>query len=178
VKARLQAGLALALFLGPLATTARAQGLFGPPSIGGGVEGRRYEFEEGYIVHAIRQFAYPMAALIPFGKRLSVDIGAAYATTTVADAIGREQSFSGFTDTQVRGSYVFGNDRVVTSLMINLPTGEETQSLKEFNVTSNVASNFLLFPVNSYGNGFSATGGVAVAVPAGSWNIGVAGSLG
>jgi hypothetical protein len=177
VKACLRAGLALALLLGSLATTAQAQGLFGPPSIGGGIEGRRYEFEEGYIVHAVRQFAYPVAALIPFGKRFSVDIGAAYATTTVADAIGREQSFSGFTDTQVRGSYVFGNDRVVTSLMINIPTGEETQSLKEFNVTSNVASNFLLFPVNSYGNGFSATGGVAVAIPAGSWNIGVAGSL-
>ena len=41
--------------------------------------------------------------------------------------------FSGFTDTQLRGSYVFGNDRVVTSLMVNVPTGQETQSLKEFN---------------------------------------------
>jgi hypothetical protein len=117
-----------------------------------------------------------VAVLIPFGKRFSVDIGTA-ATTAVADAIGREESFSGFTDTQLRGSYVFGNDRVVTSLMVNIPTGQETQSLKEFDVTSNVASNFLLFPVNSYGNGFSATGGVAVAIPAGSWNVGVAGSL-
>ena len=177
MRAPLRAGLLFALFLGPVATTGQAQSLFGPASIGGGVEGRRYEFEEGYVVHAIRQFAYPVAVLIPFGKRFSVDIGTAYATTTVADAIGREESFSGFTDTQLRGSYVFGNDRVVTSLMVNIPTGQETQSLKEFDVTSNVASNFLLFPVNSYGNGFSATGGVAVAIPAGSWNVGVAGSL-
>jgi hypothetical protein len=177
VRGPLRAGFVFALLLGSFTTRGEAQSLFGPASIGGGVEGRRYEFEEGYIVHAIRQFAYPVAVLIPFGKRFSVDIGTAYATTNVADAVGRESSFSGFTDTQLRGSYVFGNDRVVTSLMVNIPTGQETQSLKEFNVTSNVASNFLLFPVNSYGNGFSTTGGVAVAVPVGSWNVGVAGSL-
>jgi hypothetical protein len=156
---------------------AEAQGLFGPTTIGGGVEGRRYEFEKGYLVHAIRQFAVPMAVLVPIGKRFSVDIGAAYATTMVTSASGTESSYSGLTDTQLRGSYVFGADRVVASVMVNLPTGKETLSLRDFNVTSNVASNFLLFPVNSYGNGASATGGLAVAIPAGSWNLGLAGSL-
>ena len=71
MRAPIRAGLLFALLLGPVATRGQAQSLFGPASIGGGVEGRRYEFEEGYVVHAIRQFAYPVAVLIPFGKRFS-----------------------------------------------------------------------------------------------------------
>jgi hypothetical protein len=152
------------------------QPLFGPASAGIGVEGRRYEYEQGYPVHAISQYAFPVAVLFPIGQRLTVDIGSAYATTIVRDSKGNDNTFSGFTDTQLRGSYVFGPDRVVASLMFNLPTGQETTSQKEFNIVSRVASNFLLFPVNSYGNGPSATGGVAVAVPAGGWNLGLAGS--
>lgn len=169
--------IALLFSLAALSRVAAAQGLFGPASIGGGIEGRRYEFEKGYLVHAVRQFAVPLGVLVPLGNRFSLDIGAAYATTTVADAVGKESSYSGLTDTQLRGSYVFGNDRVVASLMVNLPTGKETLTQSQFSVTSNVASNFLLFPVNSYGNGTSATGGLAVAVPAGSWNLGLAGSV-
>jgi len=177
VRASHSSAFALLFSLATFTQGAAAQGLFGPASMGGGFEGRRYEFEKGYLVHAVRQFAVPVAVLVHLGKRYSVDNGTAYATTTVADAVGKVSSYSGLTDTQLRGSYVFGNDRLVASLMVNLPTGKETLSLKEFNVTSNVASNFLLFPVNSYGNGASATGGVAVAVPAGSWNLGLAGSL-
>jgi hypothetical protein len=90
---------------------------------------------------------------------------------------GSQGSFQHFTDTQIRGSYIFGNDAVVASLMVNLPTGAETISGRDFSVTSSVSSNFLLFPVNSYGSGFSVTPGVATAITAGAWNLGLAGSV-
>ena len=157
---------------GLLTAPAHAQGLFGPASFGFGVEGKRYEYEQGYPVHAVRQFAFPMAVQFPVGDRFTVDIGTAYATTNVI-AKGTDETFSGFTDTQLRGSYVFGSDRVVATMMVNLPTGKETTSANEFDVISNVASNFLGFPVNSYGNGASATAGLAFAIPTGSWNLGI-----
>jgi hypothetical protein len=113
----------------------------------------------------------------PIGKRLSVDIGASYAITTVVRPGGGSESFSNFTDNQLRGSYVIGNDAVVASVMVNLPTGEQTTTLRKFNVASSASSNFLLFPVNSYGSGFSVTPGLAAATTVGDWNLGAAASV-
>jgi hypothetical protein len=173
---RLRCFALAALASGLFAIQGHAQGLLGPASFGFGIEGKRYEYEQGYPVHAVRQFAFPIAVMFPLGDRFTVDIGTAYATTNVI-ARGSDETFSGFTDTQLRGSYVFGSDRVVATMMINLPTGKETTSATEFDVISNVASNFLGFPVNSYGNGASATGGLAFAIPTGSWNFGFGASV-
>ena len=147
-----------------------------PASAFAGVEFRGYSFEDGFPVDAIRQVAVPLGVMFPIGDRLSVDIGTAWARTSV-EAGGTDESFSALTDTQIRASYIFGNDAVVTTLMVNLPTGKQTTTLEQFSVTSSVSSNFLLFPVNSYGSATSVTGGVAAATAVGSWNLGVAGSL-
>ena len=153
------------------------QNLFPEAAIVGGVEARSYSFGSNFIVDRIRQIAVPVGAVVPVGKRFSFDIGSNYAVTTVKDALGGSHSFSGLTDTQIRGSYVFGTDALVASLMVNLPTGVETTTLSKFGITSAASSNFLLFPVNSYGSGFSVTPGLALATSAGSWNLGLAGSV-
>ncbi len=125
----------------------------------------------------MRQVAIPAGVLVPVGRRFSFDIGASYAVTTVTDTSGASQSFSSFTDTQIRGSYVLAMDALVVSLMMNLPTGKETTTLQKFGVAASASSNFLLFPVNSYGAGFSVTPGVAAATTAGDWNLGLAASV-
>jgi hypothetical protein len=61
--------------------------------------------------------------------------------------------------------------------VVNLPTGLSKAPVQDFNLLGAVSSPFFGFPVNSYGNGLSVTGALAAAVPAGPWNIGVAGSL-
>lgn len=139
-----------------------------------GVRSRRYEYGLGYPIHDVRQLAVPIGVVFPLSSRLSVDLGTAFATTTTTDSKWNQHTLAGFTDTQLRGSYVFGRDAVVASVMLNLPTGQTSLDLDQFQVSSSISSNFLLFPVTSYGNGFSVTSGVAGAIPAGAWNFGLA----
>ncbi len=154
----------------------QAQGLFPEATVIGGATFRSYSYESGFGVDYVRQLAFPIGAVVPLGQRFSVDIGTYYATTFVGLG-GSHESFQDLTDTQVRGTYVFGNDAVVASLMVNLPTGPETTSLQSFGVAASSASNFLLFPVNTYGSGFSFTPGLAGAITAGAWNLGLAASV-
>lgn len=168
--------LSALLALLPAALEAQ-QSLFPQASIVGGVEARQYSFGSNFALDKVRQIAFPVGVLVPVGKRFSFDIGTTYAVTTVALPGAGNQSFSDFTDTQLRGSYVFGNDAFVASLMMNLPTGKKTTTLSGFGVAASASSNFLLFPVNTYGTGFSITPGLAAAATAGDWNLGIAGSL-
>lgn len=165
-----------ALLTAQPSATLQAQGLFPETTAIGGVTLRQYDYEDGFGVDYVRQLAFPIGVVLPLGQRFSVDIGTYYATTFVGIG-GSHESFQDLTDTQVRGTYVFGNDAVVASVMLNLPTGPETTTLQSFGVAASSASNFLLFPVNTYGSGFSLTPGLAGAVTAGDWNLGLAASV-
>ena len=118
----------------------------------------------------------PFGVVVPIGKRFSFDVGTSWATTSIRRPTGGDETFSSLTDTQLRGSYVFGNDAVVASVMVNLPTGTQDHDAPNFSVASSTSSNFLLFPVNSYGTGFSVTPGLAAATTVGDWNLGLAAS--
>ena len=169
--------LSLAAIASLLATGVVAQqNLISEGSVVGGAEYRSYSFGDNFSADRVSQAAFPVGFIMPIGSRFSFDLGTAYAYTRV-DQGGTHESFSHFTDTQLRASYVIGNDALVASVMVNLPTGQETSSLNDFNTSSSVSSNFLLFPVNSYGSGFSVTPGLAAAATVGSWNLGLAGSL-
>ncbi len=166
-----------ALLAIPPAALQAQQNLFPQASIVGGVEARQYSFGGNFPLDKVRQVNFPVGVLVPVGKRFSFDIGTNYAITTVSLPGSANQSFSDFTDTQLRGSYVLGNDAVVASVMVNLPTGKKTTTLSNFGVAASASSNFLLFPVNTYGTGFSVTPGLAAAATVGDWNLGIAGSL-
>lgn len=152
------------------------QNLYPKAAVIGGVEARQYSFGSNFVVDHLGQIQFPLGAVVPVGKRFSFDVGSSYAVTTVKDSAG-SRSFSGLTDTQIRGSYVFGNDLLVASLMVNLPTGKSTTTLSKFGISSAASSNFLLFPVNTYGSGVSVTPGLAAATTVGNWNLGLAGSV-
>ncbi|HEV8124038.1 MAG TPA: hypothetical protein VGP80_07355 [Gemmatimonadales bacterium] len=137
-----------------------------------GISARGYSVDAGPNT---RQFAFPIALVMPVNERLSVDVGTYFASTR-SEVSGAATTVSGLTDTQVRGSYVFGRDALVATVMVNLPTGKK-QTTAESGVLGVAAANFLSFPVNSYRTGLSVTGGLAVATTAGSWNLGLAGSL-
>ncbi|MGE0351878.1 MAG: hypothetical protein AB7I33_09455 [Gemmatimonadales bacterium] len=156
-----------------LATTAAAQGTANERSVVSGVMVRGYDIDGG---NRTTQLAVPIAVVIPVNSRFAFDIGTYYASTSSEPAGGSRTTFSGLTDTQLRASYMFGQDAVVTTLMVNLPTGSD-QKLSEAGVTGAASANFLSFPVNSYRNGLSVTGGVAVATQLGAWNVGLAGSV-
>ena len=140
-----------------------------------GAEGRGYTFGDYFAVKSLTQWAFPVAAVAPMG-RFTLDAGAWYAVTTLDRFDAAPQSVSGFTDTQVRGAYVLGDDAVVLTAMVNLPTGAENLSAAEYAVLAAASSSFFAFPVNGYGSGASLTLGAAGAIEAGEWNLGLAGS--
>lgn len=167
---------ALALLALPLGAAQAQQSLFPQASFMGGVEAKQYSFGDEASTDHIRQVAFPIAVGVPIGKRASIDIGTYYASTSVK-AGDNDESISGFTDTQLKLSYVFGNDAVVASVAVNLPTGQEKTDQTEFFTGASVSSAFLLFPVNSYGTGTSVTPGLAAATTMGAWNVGLAASV-
>lgn len=166
---------ALATLLLALPATGAAQIPVYPRNIvAGGIEARGYSFASGFASASISQVSTPIAAVVPFGKRLSFDIGTAYAYSVREAPDGTEGEISGLTDTQVRASYVFAQDQVVATLVANLATGAQTEAnLPDLQAAGAISSSFLLFPVNSYTNGASLTGGLAFAFQAGSWNLGL-----
>jgi hypothetical protein len=167
---------ALALLALPFGVAQAQQSLFPQASIMGGMEAKQYSFGDDYSVDHIRQFAFPIAVGIPLGKRASFDVGTYYASTNVK-AGDNDETISGFTDTQLKLSYVFGSDAIVASIAVNLPTGQEKTDQQEFFTGASVSSAFLLFPVNTYGTGTSVTPGLAAATTLGSWNVGLAASV-
>jgi hypothetical protein len=140
-----------------------------------GAEGLTYRFDSLFGVRSLSQVAIPVAVVWPRG-RFVVDVGTHWATTRFERRDRTALTVSGFTDTQVRGGYVVGDDALVLTLLVNLPTGASSLTAAEYSVLAAASSSFLAFPVNAYGNGASVTGGAAVAFPAGEWNLGLAGS--
>jgi hypothetical protein len=82
-----------------------------------------------------------------------------------------------FTDTQVRGAVVIGRDVAVATVLVNLPTGLDRASARDYTVIGAISPALLGFPVASYASGFSVTTGLAGAVQAGNWSMGLAASF-
>jgi hypothetical protein len=141
-----------------------------------GVEARVLSFTRLANVRRLRQVEVPVGFIFSRG-RLRIDLGSAFVSTQLLRVDSSEQRVDHVIDTQLRGAYVFGRDAVVATLALNLPTGPRHASPRDYAVLGTVSPSFLGFPVAAYANGFSATGGVAAAIPAGDWSFGFAGSL-
>ncbi len=166
--------VAAALLAAPLATN--AQGL-------GDVAGAAFpqystvKIGSGTTAKTVSQVSMPVVLVLPLGERFNIDLATAYATSDVKVNGASVSSISGLTDTQVRANYTLGNDAVVFTLGANLPTGQYKIAEDKADAAGQIGNDFLIFPISSYGSGFSATGGVAFARPVGDWNVGVAGSF-
>ena len=142
-----------------------------------GFELQSYSFQPGIAVRRATQWNIPLAIVAPLGRRVSVDLTTHLAGASVATYAGPTESLTGLTDTELRILYTLQRDRAVASLSVNLPTGMHSVSTSEFTVAGAIGSNYLSFPVASFGTGLGLTAGAAYAVPAGAWNVGVSGSL-
>jgi hypothetical protein len=166
---------ALGLLAGPLSAQG-ATALYTRWNALTGFEFQRYGFSQVGISSAT-QWSFPVVVVAPLGRQMSLDLTTHVAHSEITDSTGASQSIGGLTDTQLRLLYTVGRDRAVASLSLNLPTGKRSFPLTQFGVSSALGSNFLSFPVGSLGTSFGVTGGIAYAVPAGRWNVGLAGSV-
>ena len=136
-----------------------------------------YTLKRGAAENRISELIVPIAAAYRLTDRVSFDVATAYARATTNLTGAPESRISGLTDTQVRASWVFGEDAIVLTGGVNLPTGQATATESQFRAAGQIGNDFLLFPISSMGSGLAATGGIAVARPLGSWNIGAGASF-
>jgi hypothetical protein len=132
------------------------------------------------VNETISEFTTPIFVVIPVSSTLTFDVGTAYAWARVQPNSGNSaqtSTINGLTDTQIRATLSLGTDFVVLTAGLNLPTGQETAGVDEQLAAFRIGNDFLSFPISNMGTGFGATGGVAVARPIGSWNLGVGGSV-
>ena len=126
----------------------------------------------------VTEMAFPIYTMVPVLPNLSVDVGTAFAMAKVENAnTGTSSEMSGLTDTQVRANYTFGQDFLVVTAGLNLPTGSATVDPSELEAATRVGSDFLTFPISGFGSGLGFTGGVAIARPVGAWNLGFGASV-
>jgi hypothetical protein len=142
-----------------------------------GIEIQSFAFDPGIALKTASQFVLPVVVVAPLGRSMSLDLTTNFASGHVATYGGTPETLSGLTDTQLRLLYTLNRDRAVASLSINLPTGQHSVSTSQFAIAGSVGSNFLSFPVSSFGTAFGVTGGLAYALPAGAWNVGLSGSV-
>jgi hypothetical protein len=141
-----------------------------------GTESRSLRFDGLPVLRRLRQTVVPVGAVIPAG-RLTFDIGSSWASTRIDRLDGTSHSVDAFTDTQVRGAVVIGRDVAVATVLVNLPTGLDRASPKDYTVIGAISPSLLGFPVASYASGFSVTSGLAGAVQTGNWSMGLAASF-
>lgn len=128
----------------------------------------------------IDEFSVPLFVLVPVSRSLSFDVGSSFARAHVTqEGAGQTttSNVSGLTDTQVRANYTVGNDFIVLTAGVNLPTGKSTVTADQQLAAGLIGSDFLAFPISNMGTGFGGTGGVAVARPMGDWSVGFGASL-
>ena len=167
----------LALLLGG-ATALPAQGIWNS-SLRFAPQFQSYDLKTP-INEKITSVSLPMFVVVPVTSALTVDVGTSYAMANLkrqdVDAFGNpitvESEMTGLTDTQIRANYAFGQDMLVLTTGVNLPTGSATVDPDKLDAATRIGSDFLLFPVSGFGSGFGFTGGLAFAKPVGMWNLG------
>ncbi|HXH62610.1 MAG TPA: hypothetical protein VNG95_00435 [Gemmatimonadales bacterium] len=143
-----------------------------------GIMLQSFAFDSGITVKSASQWVLPVVVVAPIGRSMSIDLTTDFASGQIQMYGGSApQTLSGLTDTQLRLLYTLDRDRAVVSLALNLPTGQHSDSTSQFAVAAAMGSNYLSFPVSSFGTAFGVTGGLAYALPAGAWNVGLSGSV-
>lgn len=136
-----------------------------------------YKLTSNGTTKAVSQEVIPIAIVLPGINRFSFDIATAWAHSAARIGGAKASSIAGLTDTQLRASYSLGEDAVILTAGVNLPTGNSTADSAQFMAAENIANDFLLFPIGTMGAGFATTGGIAVARPFGAWNLGLGASF-
>lgn len=166
--------LALALVAAP--ALAGAQGLQDAAVIAA-PHFTQYTIGSGAGKKSITQTTVPLVVILPFTERFSIDVTTAFANSAVKLGDSTTSSINGLTDTQIRGNFSVGQDMLIFTFGVNIPTGQYTVPEEQQEAAGQIGNDFLNYPVSSMGSGFAGTGGVAFARALGSWNFGAGASF-
>jgi hypothetical protein len=166
----LRSAFALSLLASSVAAQDRATVLWQPTAIS-------YTIGEGASARSAEQASIPLAILLPFNRRFSMDITGAVAYTRVTEQDSTVSEIYGPTDTQIRANYQLLMDHLVLTLGVNAPSGQYEVNDEQQMAAGIIGNDFLFFPISSMGNGASGTAGAALAFELMSWNLGFGGSM-
>ena len=139
-----------------------------------GVAYQSYVLGSGLAFDRISQLVIPITAFQRFGSRLTLDVAAAYASSSVRTTQGAIE-LSGLIDTDVRATVVVVPGRLLLTMAGTLPTGHATVADTALPLYGATATDLLGFTAPSFGGGGAITGGLASAFRVGgSWALGTA----
>ena len=141
-----------------------------------GAEFRSVTYSAGIGTKTMSEFAVPLGATMPLGRRVTVDVGTYFVSATRTTQSGASASLSGLTDVILRGAFQLKPDVAVFTVAFNLPAGKGTLDTLQRPVASAAGSDLIPYPVQNFGSGFNVTTGLALATPVGPWALGLAGS--
>ncbi len=156
--------LVFGLFLFVLAAPAWAQP--GPPQLGSSIRtvfSVMPTYQTWDDQRTFSEISVPVRLQVAFSRSLSMSLA-----TSTASAEGDDMAtVSGLTDTRfsVNYRYELGRARVMTSLGLNLPSGQRELSPDEFVTAFFISQDTYRFQVPSFGQGLNWSPGVVLAMP-------------
>jgi hypothetical protein len=127
-------------------------------ALGGGLHFQRWN-GEGEL--SIREISLPLSFVCPVTRRLSLDVTAGSGVANLER--GTSRSLGGLTDTQLRASFVLGDEVALLTVGLSLPTGQAELDPGEQQVSNYLAQNALGFRTPHFGQGLNANVGLAAA---------------
>jgi hypothetical protein len=140
-----------------------------------GAEYYSVKYETGSSSTTVSEMVAPLGLFVPLGQRFSFEVGTYFVNAQMTSGT-TDESISGLTDVIVRTAWQLKPDVATLTFSASLPTGQTEFTQQQLTIAGNVSSDLIPFPVTTFGTGFTATTGLAVAVPLGSWAMGLAGA--
>jgi hypothetical protein len=123
----------------------------------------------------ISQFSVPVKFVLPVNDQLLLDFVTTPASSKAVTA--QEYRLGGMSDTRMRGSFLFDNEKLLFTFGLNLPSGKNSLNLEELSAAKTLSLHALNFQVPILGQGFDASAGVIMAQPLGPMVIGIGGGF-
>lgn len=158
---------------------ARAQRLLDARIVSAGAVAESWNFGSIGLfgVQKVQELTLPVTVVVPVTHRFSFDAYGAWSNGSVTDVNGNVTTISGMTDVRVRGVARLRGDNLLLTVGAAIPTGKTAFDAADGSAAAVLAAPALRFRTPVLGSGAGATTGLVYAHEAGSWVLGVAGSV-
>lgn len=121
----------------------------------------------------LREFVLPLVVHYAPNERFSLSLLNTPASASYKSGDNTSSLFS-FSDTRLASAFILGEERGVLNFGLSLPSGlTQLDPAQQLPVAEKITSHALALPASYFGGGFEANAGVALALQAGTWVLGV-----
>jgi hypothetical protein len=175
-RSRISTIICAVIAVGSLAVTpAYVRAQTGNYRVGAGISWETYRFSSKDVVNieSLSLFTVPLAGRFDLARNVELTVGGAWARGELVRADGSTATIDGPTDSQVDLTVAFGRDRFTVTAIGMLPTGHESLTNAEAEVTGAIAADVLPFRISNWGTGGGVGLSTGFAAPIGSFAAGL-----